>query len=1197
MALETNLDTFPFWNSYNSNNKYYDVLFRASTAIQARELNELQSILQNQIAEFGDSIYVDGTIIKGCAFTFDSSYFYVKVMDLQVNGEPVNISEFANCIIQNAANVSAIVLNTQNGLQTQNPNLNTLFVKYISAGANSQQYFLPSDILNVYARNYGIQSTLINNGGSGYSNNDTVIYTSNTGGSGAIGQIVTNPSGTIIDVIQVATGNNYLINPTVSIANSTLGTSNGISGSLSAYNTIAQLTVAANSFANTSNSQYNPVGIGYAFRVSDGIIYQKGFFLENDAQTIVVSPYTTIPDQLTVGFVTNEAIVNNSVDTSLNDNAQGSTNFNAPGAFRLQLTPALQVLPSANAVGSNNFFSIVSFENGVPVKQNQTSSYSQLGTALAQTVNDQSGNYVVSPFGVSASNISGNNTYLQAQIGAGVGYVNGYRIQSYGTQSIPLRKGTDIVQKQNVNISTSYANYVPIKNLQGVIPFNLAPSISLRDTAGSTPTSGAGNEIGTAKVRSLVYNSGNPDDPLTVYNLYIFDVVMNSGQNFNNVRSIFYNGGGIPNNGAADIKLDVNGNASILETAFDTLLFPFNQNAIKTIRNLSGNNTIEYIYSTVDQTVSFAANGTLQKTLTGSYTFPYSGTLDNAETINFIVTTRGSANVNTTFSGNVVSNTSSNALIANGATTFLSSYTINDYIVLGTGDVRQITSIANNTYLTMNAVPSTNASTTHTRTYPQNTPIAFYNYPLRSISVSGNQLTLNLGETLSNTLAVNAVYNVQVNSALQLTKNLIPSNYVNLANSTQGQTSWCLGIVDAFKLISVTYSLNPNYTSGAINATSNFILDTGQKDDYYGLAYLRVNPANPITITPGMYIQVNFSSFSYTNTGGGLGFFDIDSYPINDTSGANTQVYIKTQQIPVYTSTSSGQAFDLRNTLDFRPVIQNTANTSANNTANNITVNPANTETFVSTEKYFPAPNELFSCSLQYYQGRYDLLALNSQGQFSIVPGIPSNNPVPPSGLNGTMTLATINVPPYPTLSTSDGVLYGRPDETITITLDQNSGYTMKDINSLDNRITNLEYYTSLNLLEQQTTALNIINASTGLNVFKNGIFVDSFNDFSCADVNNPEFTAAIDTVTGELIPRFEQQKHNLKIANSTGITLSNNLATLTYTSSPMITQPYATLVRNCTDDYYNFTGTLNLYPSYDNFFDTTVNPNITITG
>ena len=57
----------------------------------------------------------------------------------------------------------------------------------------------------------------------------------------------------------------------------------------------------------------------------------------------------------------------------------------------------------------------------------------------------------------------------------------------------------------------------------------------------------------------------------------------------------------------------------------------------------------------------------------------------------------------------------------------------------------------------------------------------------------------------------------------------------------------------------------------------------------------------------------------------------------------------------------------------------------------------------------------------------------------------------------------------------------------------------MVDIRQLEKRIQNLEYYTSLSLLETNTANM-FVPDSQGLNRFKSGFFVDNFNGFQQQD-------------------------------------------------------------------------------------------------
>ena len=55
----------PYYDDYNSANGFLRVLFRPGYAVQARELSQAQSILQNQVSRIGDHLFKDGSRIIG----------------------------------------------------------------------------------------------------------------------------------------------------------------------------------------------------------------------------------------------------------------------------------------------------------------------------------------------------------------------------------------------------------------------------------------------------------------------------------------------------------------------------------------------------------------------------------------------------------------------------------------------------------------------------------------------------------------------------------------------------------------------------------------------------------------------------------------------------------------------------------------------------------------------------------------------------------------------------------------------------------------------------------------------------------------------------------------------------------------------------------------------------------------------------
>lgn len=68
MPLTTNFNVNPYFDDYDPAKNYYKILFRPTTAIQARELNQMQSILQKQVERFGSNIFKEGSIVLDGAF-------------------------------------------------------------------------------------------------------------------------------------------------------------------------------------------------------------------------------------------------------------------------------------------------------------------------------------------------------------------------------------------------------------------------------------------------------------------------------------------------------------------------------------------------------------------------------------------------------------------------------------------------------------------------------------------------------------------------------------------------------------------------------------------------------------------------------------------------------------------------------------------------------------------------------------------------------------------------------------------------------------------------------------------------------------------------------------------------------------------------------------------------------------------------
>ena len=85
----------------------------------------------------------------------------------------------------------------------------------------------------------------------------------------------------------------------------------------------------------------NSTSIGSAAKIVSGVYFIRGFFITVNSETVVLDQYTNSPSYR-VGLLVNEEIVVASNEyPDLFDNAQGFSNYAAPGADRLKISTSL----------------------------------------------------------------------------------------------------------------------------------------------------------------------------------------------------------------------------------------------------------------------------------------------------------------------------------------------------------------------------------------------------------------------------------------------------------------------------------------------------------------------------------------------------------------------------------------------------------------------------------------------------------------------------------------------------------------------------------------------------------------------------------------------------------------------------------------------------------------------------------------
>lgn len=330
------------------------------------------------------------------------------------------------------------------------------------------------------------------------------------------------------------------------------------------------------------------------------------------------------------------------------------------------------------------------------------------------------------------------------------------------------------------------------------------------------------------------------------------------------------------------------------------------------------------------------------------------------------------------------------------------------------------------------------------------------------------------------------------------------------------------------------------------NIVDRYILDNGQRDNMYDIARLQLKPG---ASAPTGRITVTYDYFTH----GSGDYFSVDSY---------TASFGDYENIPSFQS-SLGMV-QLRDVLDFRP-----------------------TRSLVDTDFSSPGapidPESTISADIVYYMPRIDKIFVNKNGQFGVVKGISSTNPVAPEDPKDAMVLYVLRLGAY-TFNAAD---------TIPSMVD-NKRYTMRDIGKIEKRVSKLEYYTSLSLLEKDTVGTQIFD---GANVrYKNGFVVDSFYGHNVGAITDPDYTVSMDKATGKLRPMFYEDNARLILNSNTNLRQTGSLLTLNYYQTNAIVQPYAS-----TSEYinpynvFNWTGDLTLSPNTDEWKETKRAPDVVI--
>lgn len=1121
----------PFFDDFQTNavgSNYHKILFVPGNAVQARELTQIQSILQEQIKRFGDHIFKNGTVIVPGHIFYDNTVTYLQMTASYGAATTESIGpSLVGLQVVGASGVSAQIVHFESGTATDAP---TLFVKYL----------------------------------------------------GASGTVHTFSAGEVLYSAD--------LNVSLQISSST-----------------------------------NGIGTGSIATINDGIYYVNGFFVGVTKQTVVLDKYDATPSYI-VGLSFVENVVTAATDPNLYDNALGSPNFAAVGAsrYQIQLTLSKKNLDFTDLPGQAliSFIPLLSVKQGVIQFMKDNTEYSAIEKMLARRTYDEAGDFIVKDFtigthayrtnnrgawvastpyitgdvilnngiyymaknngysGTSAPTQSygesldgtihwlqvttpdfNNGTYqststnlqdhiadeakLAIQTSAGKAYVQGFEVNVQTPRVTVGKKARDTEQKTNIQIFTPSGSYVQVNTVVGSINTGTMTQVNLLDPGAVVR--------GTAWATSLEYSSGTIPSTAAVYNLYLFGINLQNG---------------------FDFKDDILSIASVTAGQFSATLLqtPAPASGFVTVpvanTNVLGKGTLfTQEFKPGDQIQIGGINKVIQAITDDTH---LTVTVAFVSTILTDVPLYG-LEVNVVNTGNYIQQLPNvfmrNMRVADGSldTTYIVRKTL--AIPTTTGTTAQIT------------------LTTQGETFAGVSPSTYILSDLSaagaivagtySLDVTATVLTVG-GLTLGHNYQLLANVTRSGVAAREKTKTLTTKTIiVNSGNITDDQgnvlsTAWnytsnviSLTKCDVQRIVKITMS----GSSGAYNATGEsdvtswYNLLKNNKQSYYDISTIQRKAG---IVVPSMALKVTFEYFEHSPGD----YFSVDSY-----------VSIPYNRIP--TEIHGGVEFNMRDCLDFRSRISDSG------------VGFSGTGGSVSTPLY---SSSTINTSYSYYLPRTDVLTLSPSGDFEYFTGLSNLNPVEPIISDGSLKLAVFTLDPY-TLSGTDSV---------AITPTPHQRYTMQDINKLEDRLGNVEYYVSLSELEKKTSDMQVLDQN-GNNRYKNGFIADPFTSFDVSDVTSPDFRASIDFTTNVLRPKSVVTKMPLeepagttfasRAANSYQVT--GDWVTLPYTEQALISQPIATRSENINPfAVFSWNGFVKMTPEKDAWVDNTVlNNTVTIDG
>jgi len=528
MALTTNFNADPYYDDYNADDAYYRILFRPGFAVQAREVTQLQSILQKQVERHGSHTFQDGSIVLGCELNYDNNIKSIQ-LETQFSGADITMADFANGIATGGtSNARAVVVSTAASTATDQP---VIVVNYLNNNTFTDGETITIEGTSTQANSVsstgaaGI-STGAETAASVVSCQSGVFY---VGGyfvfkeaeSLILEKFSSTPSYRVgfqvTESIITSDTDGNLLDPAQGAYNYAAAGANRFKIALGLSTKVYTATDAVEAAADENFYQLLKLSSGVKLEETNYPIYSD---LE---KTLAKRTYDSSGDFTLTPFNLELATHQGITGTTANSGSSATSTLTGTGSsFDTELEAGDVVFLSGNTA--------------------QTATIASVTNSTVATLSGTPGTLVTATSG----QVIKFESKLSAGLDPGKAYVKGYEYESISTKYVTVDKGRDTLTVNSYSLNTSFGNKLNIKiangyfdiarhQVMGLYIGNVATqnvsgdgtSDSLYGTTFSTRNSQS--KIGTARVRDIDFlavsgNTSNVTHSQSDYSVYLYDV-------------------------------------------------------------------------------------------------------------------------------------------------------------------------------------------------------------------------------------------------------------------------------------------------------------------------------------------------------------------------------------------------------------------------------------------------------------------------------------------------------------------------------------------------------------------------------------------------------------------------------------------------------------------------------------------------